>query len=114
MRWQALHDAGFRGCVFDKVGFRGCVFDKVGSRGCVFDMVGSRAGHRFRGEQLCLQTSCPAPPHTQDNTLTTPYAPCCAPTLLPALDACRAVFGAHALVIYSNSAGLQQYDPQGG
>lgn len=32
--------------------------------------------------------------------------------LLPSLDACKAAFG-NKLVLYSNSAGLYQYDPEG-
>ncbi|KAG2488107.1 hypothetical protein HYH03_013256 [Edaphochlamys debaryana] len=48
----------------------------------------------------------------KDNTLSEPFALCVQPRLKPALDACLESFGNRA-VLYSNSAGLQQYDPEG-
>lgn len=63
--WQALRQAGFQGCVFDK-----------------------------------------------DNTLTEPYALAVHPRLVASLEDCRQVFGGQ-LVLFSNSAGLRQFDPQG-
>ena len=58
---------------------------RAGFRGCVFD---------------------------KDNTLTAPYAVAVAPALRLALERCRAAFGGR-LVLFSNSAGLAQYDPEG-
>lgn len=58
---------------------------RAGFRGCVFD---------------------------KDNTLSAPYAPALAPVLRPALERCRAAFGGR-LVLFSNSAGLAQFDPDG-
>lgn len=58
---------------------------RAGFRGCVFD---------------------------KDNTLTAPYAAAVAPALRPALERCRAAFDGR-LVLFSNSAGLAQYDPEG-
>nr|CAB3474529.1 unnamed protein product [Digitaria exilis] len=49
----------------------------------------------------------------KDNTLTAPYAPALWPPLAAAFDQCRAAFPPGALAIYSNSAGLKQYDPDG-
>ncbi|TVU34823.1 hypothetical protein EJB05_16675, partial [Eragrostis curvula] len=49
----------------------------------------------------------------KDNTLTAPYAPAIWPPLAAAFDQCRAVFPPGSLAIYSNSAGLKQYDPDG-
>ncbi len=57
----------------------------AGFRGCVFD---------------------------KDNTLTVPYAREVAPGLAPALARCRAAFGGR-VVLFSNSAGLAQFDPEG-
>jgi len=57
----------------------------AGFRGCVFD---------------------------KDNTLTAPYARAVAPGLAPALARCRAAFGGR-VVLFSNSAGLAQFDPEG-
>lgn len=65
VNWKALHDAGFRGVVFDK-----------------------------------------------DNTLTEPYALKVYPPLCAALEECKSVFGG-AVALYSNSAGLFQFDPEG-
>uniref|UniRef100_A0A383W3Y3 Phosphatidylglycerophosphatase n=1 Tax=Tetradesmus obliquus TaxID=3088 RepID=A0A383W3Y3_TETOB len=48
----------------------------------------------------------------KDNTLCEPFALAVPPALLPSFSACRAEFGGN-IVLYSNSAGLQQYDPQG-
>ena len=58
---------------------------RAGFRGCVFD---------------------------KDNTLTAPYAAAVEPALRPALERCRAAFDGR-LVLFSNSAGLSQYDPEG-
>ncbi|GJN17458.1 hypothetical protein PR202_gb04523 [Eleusine coracana subsp. coracana] len=49
----------------------------------------------------------------KDNTLTAPYAPAIWSPLAAAFDQCRATFPPGALAIYSNSAGLKQYDPDG-
>lgn len=48
----------------------------------------------------------------KDNTLTAPYVPTVAPHLAAALQACKSAFG-DSIVVYSNSAGLAQFDPQG-
>ncbi|KAI8468382.1 MAG: mitochondrial PGP phosphatase-domain-containing protein [Monoraphidium minutum] len=48
----------------------------------------------------------------KDNTLCEPFAPGVDAALLGALEGARAAFGGR-LAIYSNSAGLQQYDPRG-
>ena len=58
---------------------------KAGFEGCVFD---------------------------KDNTLTEPYANEVAPQLLPSLRRCQQAFGGR-LVLFSNSAGLAQFDPRG-
>ncbi|EIE24037.1 HAD-superfamily phosphatase, partial [Coccomyxa subellipsoidea C-169] len=58
---------------------------KAGFEGCVFD---------------------------KDNTLTEPYADEVAPQLLPSLRRCQQAFGGR-LVLFSNSAGLAQFDPRG-
>jgi len=47
----------------------------------------------------------------KDNTLTAPYAPALWPPLAAAFDQCRTAFPPGALAIYSNSAGLKEYDP---
>uniref|UniRef100_A0A0D9V6R0 Uncharacterized protein n=1 Tax=Leersia perrieri TaxID=77586 RepID=A0A0D9V6R0_9ORYZ len=49
----------------------------------------------------------------KDNTLTAPYAPGLWPPLTSAFDQCRAAFPPGSLAVYSNSAGLKQYDPDG-
>ncbi|XP_062223672.1 phosphatidylglycerophosphate phosphatase 1, chloroplastic/mitochondrial-like [Phragmites australis] len=49
----------------------------------------------------------------KDNTLTAPYVPALWPPLADAFDQCRATFPPGALAIYSNSAGLKEYDPDG-
>ncbi|KAG8078194.1 hypothetical protein GUJ93_ZPchr0007g6035 [Zizania palustris] len=49
----------------------------------------------------------------KDNTLTAPYAPGLWPPLAAAFDQCRAVFPPGSLAVYSNSAGLKEYDPDG-
>jgi phosphatidylglycerophosphatase GEP4 len=49
----------------------------------------------------------------KDNTLTEPYTLDLQPDAAAALRECRAAFGERALVLYSNSAGLAQYDPDG-
>ncbi|EMS57867.1 hypothetical protein TRIUR3_17684 [Triticum urartu] len=48
----------------------------------------------------------------KDNTLTAPYAPELWPLLTASFDQCRAAFPG-AIAVYSNSAGLKQYDPDG-
>jgi HAD superfamily phosphatase (TIGR01668 family) len=48
----------------------------------------------------------------KDNTLCEPFALAVPPPLLPSFTACRSAFGGN-IVLYSNSAGLQQYDPEG-
>lgn len=49
----------------------------------------------------------------KDNTLSEPFALDVPPQLLPSFQQCQTEFGASKLVLYSNSAGLQQYDPHG-
>ncbi|KAF0918921.1 hypothetical protein E2562_027472 [Oryza meyeriana var. granulata] len=49
----------------------------------------------------------------KDNTLTAPYAPGLWPPLSAAFDQCRAAFPPGSLAVYSNSAGLKEYDPDG-
>lgn len=49
----------------------------------------------------------------KDNTLTAPYAPALWPSLVASFDQCRAAFPPGAIAVYSNSAGLKQYDPNG-
>ena len=58
---------------------------KAGFQGCVFD---------------------------KDNTLTEPYAHVVAPQLAESLEACKRHFNGQ-LVVYSNSAGLREFDPEG-
>lgn len=48
----------------------------------------------------------------KDNTLCEPFALAVPPRLAPAFGACRSAFGAR-VALYSNSAGLAQYDPHG-
>lgn len=48
----------------------------------------------------------------KDNTLTEPYADEVAPQLLPSMRRCQQAFNGR-LVLFSNSAGLAQFDPQG-
>ncbi|MEW5319018.1 MAG: hypothetical protein WDW38_010194 [Sanguina aurantia] len=48
----------------------------------------------------------------KDNTLSRPYDPKIDPKLQSSVDECKRVFGGK-LVLYSNSAGLTQFDPQG-
>ena len=48
----------------------------------------------------------------KDNTLTEPYQLELHPSAAAALQGCRAAFG-DAMVLYSNSAGLEQFDPEG-
>jgi len=49
----------------------------------------------------------------KDNTLCEPFALAVPPQLLPSFQQCQSAFGASQLVLYSNSAGLEQYDPKG-
>lgn len=65
VRWDALREAGFVGCIFDK-----------------------------------------------DNTLTEPYRLELRPSAAASLAECREAFGGR-IVLYSNSAGLEQFDPEG-
>lgn len=58
---------------------------KAGFKGCVFD---------------------------KDNTLTEPYAHIVAPHLTASLDECKKQFDGQ-VVVYSNSAGLAEFDPEG-
>ncbi|KAK9814549.1 hypothetical protein WJX72_007730 [[Myrmecia] bisecta] len=48
----------------------------------------------------------------KDNTLTEPYATAVHPRLAPALQECSRAFDGR-LVLFSNSAGLRQFDPKG-
>ena len=58
---------------------------KAGFKGCVFD---------------------------KDNTLTEPYAHVVAPQLASSLEDCKKQFKGK-VVVYSNSAGLREFDPDG-
>ena len=49
----------------------------------------------------------------KDHTLTLPYAHELHPAAAESLDRARKVFGERNVVLYSNSAGLRQYDPEG-
>lgn len=49
----------------------------------------------------------------KDNTLCEPFALEIDPKLRASVEACREAFEGR-LAIYSNSAGLRQYDPEGG
>ena len=49
----------------------------------------------------------------KDNTLTTPYALEVHEKVRDSLDACKEAFGSENVAVYSNSAGLFQYDPDG-
>jgi phosphatidylglycerophosphatase GEP4 len=48
----------------------------------------------------------------KDNTLSEPFALQVPPKLLPSFQQCQQAF-AGKITLFSNSAGLQQYDPQG-
>jgi phosphatidylglycerophosphatase GEP4 len=48
----------------------------------------------------------------KDNTLCEPFALAVPPSLLPSFTACQSTFGGN-VVLYSNSAGLHQFDPEG-
>ncbi|KAK6917964.1 PGP phosphatase, mitochondrial/chloroplastic [Dillenia turbinata] len=48
----------------------------------------------------------------KDNTLTAPYSLALWPSLGSSLEQCKSVFGGN-IAIFSNSAGLQEYDPDG-
>lgn len=49
----------------------------------------------------------------KDHTLTLPYASSLHPYAAASLEEAKRVFGARNVVLYSNSAGLRQYDPDG-
>jgi phosphatidylglycerophosphatase GEP4 len=49
----------------------------------------------------------------KDNTLTEPYRLELRTSAAASLEECRAAFGNNKIVLYSNSAGLEQFDPQG-
>ena len=49
----------------------------------------------------------------KDNTLTIPYATDVYPPLLESVQECTQAFGNERVCVYSNSAGLEQYDPNG-
>ena len=49
----------------------------------------------------------------KDNTLTIPYATDVYPPLLESVKECTQAFGNERVCVYSNSAGLEQYDPNG-
>lgn len=48
----------------------------------------------------------------KDNTLTEPYAHIVAPQLAKSLEDCKKQFD-NNVVVYSNSAGLKEFDPEG-
>jgi phosphatidylglycerophosphatase GEP4 len=49
----------------------------------------------------------------KDNTLTTPYALEIHGEVRESLERCKSAFGSENVAVYSNSAGLTQYDPDG-
>ena len=49
----------------------------------------------------------------KDNTLTIPYATEVHPPLQESMKECKQAFGNERVCVYSNSAGLEQYDPDG-
>jgi HAD superfamily phosphatase (TIGR01668 family) len=49
----------------------------------------------------------------KDHTLTLPYAQNLHPYAAESLERAKSVFGGDRVVLYSNSAGLRQYDPEG-
>ena len=49
----------------------------------------------------------------KDNTLTEPYAIAIAPILVQSLKRCIETFGGDNVVLLSNSAGLEEFDPDG-
>lgn len=49
----------------------------------------------------------------KDNTLTEPYAIAIAPILVNSLKRCIETFGGDNVVLLSNSAGLEEFDPEG-
>ena len=49
----------------------------------------------------------------KDNTLTVPYAMDLEPGPATALQTCQQVFGRRQVALFSNSAGLAQFDPKG-
>lgn len=49
----------------------------------------------------------------KDNTLTEPYRLELRSSAAASLEECRAAFGKAKIVLYSNSAGLEQFDPEG-
>jgi phosphatidylglycerophosphatase GEP4 len=49
----------------------------------------------------------------KDNTLTIPYATEVHPPLRESMKECKQAFGNERVCVYSNSAGLEQYDPDG-
>ncbi|KAF5777594.1 putative phosphatidylglycerophosphatase [Helianthus annuus] len=48
----------------------------------------------------------------KDNTLTVPYSLALWGPIAPSVESCKAVFG-NNIAVFSNSAGLQEYDPDG-
>lgn len=48
----------------------------------------------------------------KDNTLTRPFSRSLDPDAAASLESCKEVFG-QSIVLFSNSAGLKQYDPEG-
>ncbi|KAK4258027.1 hypothetical protein QN277_007538 [Acacia crassicarpa] len=48
----------------------------------------------------------------KDNTITVPYSLTPWPPLTPSLELCKSEFGPD-VAIFSNSAGLHEYDPEG-
>jgi phosphatidylglycerophosphatase GEP4 len=48
----------------------------------------------------------------KDNTLTRPYNPVVEPKLRASLESCLTTFSRDKVVLFSNSAGLEQYDPE--
>ena len=49
----------------------------------------------------------------KDNTLTVPYKNELHPALLDTIQQCKETFGESKVVIFSNTAGLEEFDPQG-
>lgn len=49
----------------------------------------------------------------KDNTITVPYVLAHWPPLSPSIQQCKAVFGEDNVAVFSNSAGLLEFDPDG-
>eukprot|EP00210_Caulerpa_lentillifera_P005433 g5195.t1 len=63
--------------------------------------------------QITHHTYTPGCVFDKDNTLTRPFSRSLDPEVIDSLDACKEAFGGQSIVLFSNSAGLKQYDPEG-